>query len=39
MRIGYLSTIYHTSFILKSGKFPFDDIEETDWICFQRVLL
>lgn len=34
MRIGYLSTIYHTSFILKSGKFPFDNIEETEWILF-----
>ena len=34
MRIGYLSTIYHTSFILKSGKFPFDKLEETDWILF-----
>ena len=34
MRIGYLSTIYHTSFILKSGKFPFEEIEETDWILF-----
>ena len=34
MRIGYLSTIYHTSFILKSGKFPFDGIEETEWILF-----
>jgi NitT/TauT family transport system substrate-binding protein len=34
MRIGYLSTIYHTSFILKSGKFPFDSIEETEWILF-----
>ena len=34
MRIGYLSTIYHTSFILKSGKFPFDNLEKTDWILF-----
>jgi NitT/TauT family transport system substrate-binding protein len=34
MRIGYLSTIYHTSFILKSGKFPFEEIDETDWILF-----
>jgi NitT/TauT family transport system substrate-binding protein len=34
MRIGYLSTIYHTSFILKSGKFPFDNIEETEWKLF-----
>jgi NitT/TauT family transport system substrate-binding protein len=34
MRIGYLSTIYHTSFILKSGKFPFDGIGETDWILY-----
>ena len=34
MRIGYLSTIYHTSFILKSGKFNFDENEETEWILF-----
>jgi NitT/TauT family transport system substrate-binding protein len=34
MRIGHLSTIYHTSFILKSGKFPFDNINETEWILF-----
>jgi NitT/TauT family transport system substrate-binding protein len=34
MRIGYLSTIYHTSFILKSGKFPFNKIDETEWILF-----
>jgi NitT/TauT family transport system substrate-binding protein len=34
MRIGYLSTIYHTSFILKSGKFPFEEIDKTDWILF-----
>ena len=34
MRIGYLSTIYHTSFILKSGKFPYHGIEETDWILY-----
>ncbi len=34
MRIGYLSTIYHTSFILKTGKFPFDNIEESEWILF-----
>jgi NitT/TauT family transport system substrate-binding protein len=34
MRIGYLSTIYHTSFILKSKKFPFDNIHETEWILF-----
>ena len=34
MRIGYLSTIYHTSFILKSGRIPFDGIDETDWILY-----
>jgi len=34
MRIGYLSTIYHTSFILKSGIFNFDNINETEWILF-----
>lgn len=34
MRIGYLSTIYHTSFVLKSGKFPFKNFEETEWILF-----
>jgi NitT/TauT family transport system substrate-binding protein len=34
MRIGYLSTIYHTSFILKSGKIPFNNIEETEWILY-----
>ncbi len=34
MRIGYLSTIYHTSFILKSGKFYFDNIDEAEWILF-----
>jgi NitT/TauT family transport system substrate-binding protein len=34
MRIGYLSTIYHTSFILKSGKFPFEQLDETDWALF-----
>jgi NitT/TauT family transport system substrate-binding protein len=34
MKIGYLSTVYHTSFILKSGKFPFDNQNETKWILF-----
>ena len=34
MKIGYLSTIYHTSFILKSGKFIFDKIDDTEWILF-----
>jgi NitT/TauT family transport system substrate-binding protein len=34
MRIGYLSTVYHTSFILKGGKFIFDNIDETEWILF-----
>ena len=34
MKIGYLSTIYHTSFILKSGKFTFDRSDETEWILF-----
>ena len=34
MKIGYLSTVYHTSFILKSGKFPFDNQSEIEWILF-----
>lgn len=34
MKIGYLSTIYPTSFILKSGKFIFDKIDDTEWILF-----
>jgi len=34
MKIGYLSTIYHTSFILKSGKFIFDSFDETEWKLF-----
>ena len=34
MKIGYLSTIYHTSFILKSGKYSFDSSEETNWKLF-----
>jgi NitT/TauT family transport system substrate-binding protein len=34
MKIGYLSTIYHTSFILKGGKFAFDRSDETEWILF-----
>ena len=31
MKIGYLSTIYHTSFILKSGKFPIQSSDEILW--------
>jgi NitT/TauT family transport system substrate-binding protein len=34
MRIGYLSTIYHTSFILKSGKIRFKNSHETEWELF-----
>jgi NitT/TauT family transport system substrate-binding protein len=34
MQIGYLSTIYHTSFILKNGNFSFDSMEETEWTLF-----
>ncbi len=34
MRIGYLSTIYHTSFILKNGNFSFKNMEETEWTLF-----
>ena len=34
MKIGYLSTIYHTSFILKSGKFSFESSDETTWKLF-----
>jgi NitT/TauT family transport system substrate-binding protein len=34
MKIGYLSTIYHTSFILKSGKYIFDKIDDTEWILY-----
>lgn len=34
MRIGYLSTIYHTSFILKSGKYPFSNSLESKWTLF-----
>jgi len=34
MKIGYLSTVYHTSFILKSRKFIFDSIDETEWKLF-----
>lgn len=34
MRIGYLSTVYHTSFILKSGKFPYKNSKESKWILF-----
>ena len=34
MKIGYLSTVYHTSFILKSGKFIFDKMDDTEWILF-----
>lgn len=34
MKIGYLSSIYHTSFILKSGKFLFDNQNKTEWILF-----
>jgi len=31
MRIGYLSTIYHTSFILKSGNIKYKNSSETEW--------
>ena len=34
MRIGYLSTIYHTSFILKTGKFQFEKFDDTRWELF-----
>jgi NitT/TauT family transport system substrate-binding protein len=34
MKIGYLSTIYHTSFILKSGKYSFENLDETEWILY-----
>ncbi len=34
MKIGYLSSIYHTSFLLKSGKFIFENSDETEWILF-----
>jgi len=31
MKIGYLSTIYHTSFILKNGKFTIQPSDEILW--------
>jgi NitT/TauT family transport system substrate-binding protein len=34
MRIGYLSTIYHTSFILKSGKFHKGGLDGTEWTLY-----
>jgi len=34
MRIGYLSTIYHTSFILKSNSFKYLDDYELEWKLF-----
>lgn len=34
MRIGYLSTIYHTSFILKSGNVGYKNSNETEWKLF-----
>jgi NitT/TauT family transport system substrate-binding protein len=34
MRIGYLSTIYHTSFILKSGNIEYKNSNETEWKLF-----
>lgn len=34
MHIGYLSTVYHTSFILKAGEYPFRTMENTDWKLF-----
>ena len=34
MRIGYLSTIYHTSFILKSGKIGYKNSNDSEWKLF-----
>lgn len=34
MRIGYLSTIYHTSFILKSGNYRYKNSNESEWKLF-----
>ena len=34
MKIGYLSTVYHTSFILKTGKFRFQQSDDTQWKLF-----
>lgn len=34
MRIGYLSTIYHTSFILKSGNIGYKNSNKTKWKLF-----
>jgi NitT/TauT family transport system substrate-binding protein len=34
MKIGYLSTIYHTSFILKSGSYIYEQMDDTEWILF-----
>lgn len=34
MKIGYLSTIYHTSFILKSGKFHRGDLDGIEWTLY-----
>ena len=34
MRIGYLSTIYHTSFILKSGNLGYQNSNENVWKLF-----
>lgn len=34
MKIGYLSTIYHTSFILKSGKFHKGDLDGIEWTLY-----
>ena len=34
MKIGYLSTIYHTSFILKSGKFHKRDLNDIEWTLY-----
>ncbi len=34
MKIGYLSTLYHTSFILKNGKFDFKKFDDVEWILF-----
>lgn len=34
MKIGYLSTIYHTSFLLKSGKFKFQGSDNIEWTLY-----
>ena len=34
MKIGYLSTLYHTSFILKNGKFSYKNFDDIEWILF-----